>query len=80
MSAAELRRWALTRRAAAREEALLACAERPTPEDAMERALELIALAADLHGWPLPEDATSQHEDRIAYKRWAKLRQRSPRT
>jgi hypothetical protein len=77
MSAADLRRWALTRRAAAREEALLAAAERPTPAEAMDRALELIDLAADLHGWPLPQDPTSEEEDLIAYNRWAKLRQRA---
>jgi hypothetical protein len=76
MVPAELRRWVLSRRAAAEEERRLAQAEQPSADEAFDRALDLIALAADLHGWPLPEDATSLAQDHAAYERWSKLRRR----
>jgi hypothetical protein len=76
MSAEELRRWVAARQAGARREAELAADERPSPAEAFERALALIELSAEMHGWPLPEDPTSLREDHLAYERWARLRRR----
>lgn len=71
---ADLRKWVSARRTAADTEARLARSERPSPEDALTRGLELIAFAADLHGWPLPEDPECVRKDYAAYERWARLR------
>ncbi len=80
MPPGDLRRWVLARRAAAAEEARLAVLERPSTAEAFERGLDLIALATDLHGWPLPEDPPSARQDDLAYARWARLRGRAARS
>jgi hypothetical protein len=38
------------------------------------QAMDLIELASRRYGWPLPDDPRSLEEDRLAYRRWARLR------
>jgi hypothetical protein len=73
-SPAEIRAWVTGRRvAAARERAEQQLLD---PETAWRRGLAMIALAARLHGWPLPERERDVAQDLEAYRRWARLRRR----
>jgi hypothetical protein len=45
----------------------------PSP-DAVAAALDLIATAGRLHGWPIPEDRVRQRDDEVGRERWARLR------
>jgi hypothetical protein len=75
MQPADVRRWALARRAADARERAEARAD-PTPRDAaISGALALVALAGRLHGWPVPvDDPDTRREDLLGYARWSKLR------
>jgi hypothetical protein len=74
--AADIRRWVEQRRLAARREEDEERGNPPPPEEAFARGLRMIALAAQLHGWPLPEDDSTRQQDLEAYARWARLRVR----
>lgn len=70
---ADLRRWIEDQRAAQereREQARGGAFAR----DPVRAALDLIAVAGRLHGWPIPPDAVRRREDEIARERWARLR------
>jgi hypothetical protein len=76
MRAEDLRRWVENQRAA---EARVREEQRrrgPRPQEAIAGALDLTAVAARLHGWPLPEDDVSRREDERLYDCWHRLRQR----
>jgi hypothetical protein len=73
MEAADVKRWAESRRAAERRE-LQADIAAPSPESAMAAALSLIALAGRLHGTPWPEDEHSRSEDDRVRQQWDRLR------
>jgi hypothetical protein len=71
MLAEELRRWIDSRRAGEARE----LAEKPDPSQRPDEiALALIALAARLHGWPLPEDTARRRDVTDARGQWARLR------
>jgi hypothetical protein len=73
VSAEDLRRWVADRRLAGereREEARRSGFDR----DPIRSSLELIDLAARLHGWPVPEDRVRRREDELARDRWIRLR------
>jgi hypothetical protein len=72
---ADIRLWVEQRRLAARREEDEERGKPPSPEEAFARGLGMIALAAQLHGWPLPDDSSRQ-QDLEAYDRWARLRTR----
>jgi len=76
MRADDVRRWIAGHEAAAERDRMDARAEGPRPERAIRQALGLIAFAAQLHGWPLPDDVVSRREDERAYETWARLRAR----
>ena len=71
-----IRRWIDSRRTAARRERDVQAEDAPSSTESVARALGLIALAASLHGWPLPSDLSSAREDVRAYERWVRLRTR----
>jgi hypothetical protein len=73
---ADIRRWVEQRRLAERREQQESAGKVPPPAEAFARGLRMIALAGELHGWPLPEDESSRLEDHQAYARWARLRAR----
>lgn len=73
MDPADLRRWVAGHRLAAerqREEA----AERGFHPDPIRAALDLIAVAGQLHGWPPPKDPVTEREDELARECWNRLR------
>lgn len=70
----DLRRWVEDRRAAGERERQQARAG-GFARDPIRAALDLIAVAGRLHGWPIPEDPVRQREDELARERWARLRQ-----
>lgn len=73
MDPADLRQWIAGHRLAAqrqREEA----AEHGFSPDPIRAALDLIAVAGELHGWPPPTDPVSEREDEVARQRWSQLR------
>jgi hypothetical protein len=75
MSDAEaLRRWLAGRRATEKREWAEVRRAPLSPEESWRQALQLIAFAADRHGWPLPDDPLSAREDDLAYARWRRLR------
>ncbi|MGD2116004.1 MAG: hypothetical protein PVG07_13180 [Acidobacteriota bacterium] len=45
-----------------------------SPPDSIRAGLDLIALTARLHGWPIPEDPVRRREDDLARERWSRLR------
>lgn len=69
-----LRRWVEDRRAAAERERQ-AAREDGFARDPVRAALDLIAVAGRMHGWPIPEDAVRRREDELARDRWDRLRQ-----
>jgi hypothetical protein len=73
MRAADVKRWAQSRRAADARERQADVAP-SSPEAAMAAALSLIALAGRLHGTPWPEDERSRSEDDRVRQQWARLR------
>lgn len=69
----DLRRWVEDKRAAeAREHE--AARGGSLARDPVRAALDLIAIAGRLYGWPIPPDAVRQREDELARERWARLR------
>jgi hypothetical protein len=74
MDAPTLRRWLNGRRAAEARERAERDAAHPSPAQAWGQAMQLIAFASRRYGWPLPDDARSLDEDRLAYARWERLR------
>jgi hypothetical protein len=73
MRAADVKRWAESRRAAEVRERQ-ADVTPPSPEAAIAAALSLMALAGHLHGSPWPEDEHSRWEDDRVRLQWARLR------
>jgi hypothetical protein len=69
----DLRRWADDQRASAERERAEA-RERSFAPDPIEAALDLIALGAELQGWPVPDDPVTRREDELARERWVRLR------
>lgn len=69
----DLRRWVEDKRAAKARERQAARGGSFTP-DAVQAALDLIAIAGRLHGWPIPPDPVKEREDELARERWARLR------
>lgn len=69
----DLRRWVEDQRAAAVRERAAVRAGGFSP-DPIAAGLDLIDLAADLHGWPIPEDPVTRREDELARERWVRLR------
>lgn len=69
----ELKRWVENQRAAAERERQQALGG-SFVRDPVRAGLDLIALAARLHGWPIPEDPVRQREDELARERWSRLR------
>jgi hypothetical protein len=72
----EARRWIENQREAARVEARNAARTWGSSEQAIARALGLIALYGELHGWPPVPDAIGDREDMAAWDRFARLRRR----
>jgi hypothetical protein len=72
----DIRQWVEQRRLAAERERTEELGNPPSPQVALARGLRMIRLAAELHGWPLPEDDLAARQDREAYARWARLRSR----
>jgi len=69
----DLRRWVEDKRAA--EERERQAARGGTfARDPIRAALDLIAIASRLHGWPIPPDAVRQREDELSRETWARLR------
>jgi hypothetical protein len=74
MNAQSLREWLVARRAAEARERAERLDTPLSPTESLSQALQLIAFASRLHGWPLPDDPRSLLEDRLAYTRWERLR------
>lgn len=70
----ELRRWVDDRRASAEREREEVRASGAFVEDPIGAAIDLIAIAGEMYGWPLPEDPVTQRENEIAWESWARLR------
>lgn len=68
-----LRRWVEDKRAAEVREREAARGG-SFARDPVRAALDLIAIAGRLHGWPIPPDAVRRREDEIARERWSRLR------
>jgi hypothetical protein len=77
--AEELRRWAAQRELGAQREISELRNAAPPPEEAFESGLRMIALAARLHGWPLPQEEREVQEELEIFFRWARLRRRFTR-
>jgi hypothetical protein len=75
-SGESIRRWIKSRRAAERWERDVSVENTPSPAESVARALDLITLAASVHGWTLPSDPVNAREDARAYERWVRLRTR----
>jgi hypothetical protein len=73
MLAADVKRWAESRRASEVRERQTDVTQ-PSPAAAIAAAFSLIALAARLHGAPWPEDGRSRSEDDRVRQQWARLR------
>jgi len=73
MPSQDLRRWAENQRAAAERERS-AVRDRGFSPDPISAGFELIDLAAELYGWPVPEDPVTRREDELARERWVRLR------
>jgi hypothetical protein len=69
----DLRRWVEDKRAAEAREREAARGS-SFARDPIRAALDLIAIAGRLHGWPIPPDPVRQREDDLARERWARLR------
>ena len=76
VEADELRRWAEQRALGAKRELSELSNAASPPEEAFETGLRMIALAARLHGWPLPKDEREVQEELEIFHRWARLRRR----
>jgi len=74
MNARTLREWRDARRAAEAREQAERRTTHSSPSDSLRQAVQLIAFASRLHGWPLPDDPRSLDEDQMAYTRWGRLR------
>ena len=74
MEPAELIAWIESRRAAEARERSEQRQAGPDPASAIESALALAALAARLHGWPVPKTAVDLREEELVRQRWAKVR------
>ena len=74
MDCVSLRAWLDTRRAAERREREEVRGSPLPAQESFRRAMRLIVLSSELHGWPLPEDEHSREEDREGYRRWSRLR------
>ncbi len=70
----DLRRWVANQRAAARRERQAARGD-GFARDPIRSALDLIAVAGDRCGWPVPEDEVRRREDELARRSWARLRE-----
>ena len=77
--ARDIRRWVRSRREAEKRELRELSESPPDPREAIERALELIALTARFRGWPPPVDPIDEEQDMQAYLAWDRLRERWPR-
>ena len=73
MDPTDLRRWVAGHRLAAERQRQEA-AERGFHPDPIRAALDLIAIAGHLHGWPAPRDPVTEREDEFARERWRRLR------
>ena len=70
----DLRRWVENQRAAGERERR-AARDGAYARDPVRAALDLIALAGERFGWPVPEDEIRRREDEVARERWARLRE-----
>jgi hypothetical protein len=75
----ELRRWMLARRAGAERERAERRANLLSPRESFALGLELIDFAAELVGWPIPEDAVTRQQDQDTRETWRRLRRRLAR-
>jgi len=69
----DLRRWVEDRRAAEEREQQ-AARQGGFARDPVRAALDLMAIAGRMHGWPIPEDVVRRREDELARDRWDRLR------
>lgn len=74
MNTRTLREWLEARRAAEAREQAERRDTHSSPTESLRQAMQLIAFASRLHGWPLPDDGRSLHEDQLGYRRWERLR------
>jgi hypothetical protein len=74
MDPRDLRKWLDARRLAAAREREERRGRPPTPGESFARAMSLIALAAETHGWPVKPSPEELEEDRRMYRDWARLR------
>jgi hypothetical protein len=76
MRTEDLRAWVHAKRAAEAREREESRTTVVDATDSIRTGLALIALAARLHGWPLPEDSVTKREDAEVRERWSVLRRR----
>ena len=74
MQPSDLIAWVESRRAAEERERSELREAGPDPSAAIESALALAALAARLHGWPVPKSEVDLREEEQVRQRWAKVR------
>ena len=74
MQPSDLIAWVESRRAAEERERSELREAGPDPSAAIESALALAALAARLHGWPIPKSEVDLREEELVRQRWAKVR------
>jgi hypothetical protein len=75
-AAADLRRWIGARRAGARWEQAERRDRVPAPADAVAAGLDLIDFAAEVTGWPIPDDARQRADAEATRRIWRRLRER----
>jgi len=71
-----LRAWVVGRAAGQEWERVEAYGKVVPVGEAFARGLELIDFAAELHGWPIPEDAVGRRQDEEVRQVWRRLRER----
>jgi hypothetical protein len=69
----DLRRWVENQRAA-QEREREAARESGYAADPVQAGFDLIDLAAEVLGWPIPEDEVRRRETEHAREQWARLR------
>lgn len=74
MTREDLRRWVENYRAAEELQREELRHNPPTREKSIQTALELIAVAASLHGWPFPTTVVDEREDLEVAEAWMRLR------
>ena len=71
-----IRRWAEDRNAASAVEARELSASVGTPSQWFGTALTLLALYAEMHGWPPPPDPVDERDNLQVWERFSRLRAR----